>query len=106
MRLFLSAAILAAAAPAAQAQGGEFMSCTATADKGTEKTYYFSALFLAGAWEADRKAFTLNREVEERDISAATVTAACMPPADYDTAITTRNAAMRAAPGTVLSWEG
>jgi hypothetical protein len=109
MHLFLSAAILAAAAlaaPAAQAQGGEFMWCTATADNGTEKTYYFSAFFPAGAWEADRKAFAFKREVEEREISAATVTAACMPPADYDTAIATRNAAMKAAPGTVLSWEG
>ncbi len=66
MGLFLSAAILAATALAAQAQGGEFMWCTATGDKGTEKTYYYSAFFPAGAWEADRKAFAFKREVERR----------------------------------------
>jgi hypothetical protein len=108
MRMLLTAAAFAAAlgAPTAQTQGGEFMWCLATADNGAEKTYYYSAFFPAGAWEKDRKAFAFKREVEEQEISATTVTATCMAPADYDTVVATRNAAMKAAPGTVLSWEG
>jgi hypothetical protein len=105
--LFATAALVAAlSAPSAEAQGGEFMWCAATADNGTEKTYYYSAFFPAGAWEAERKAFAFKREVEEQEISAAEVTATCMPPAEYDAAVATRNAAMQGAPGTVLSWEG
>ena len=109
MRILLSAAALIAsafAAAPAQAQSGEFMWCVATADNGAEKSYYYSAFFPAGAWEAERKAFAFKSEVEDQGISAATVTATCMPPADYDAAVATRNAAMKAAPGTVLSWEG
>jgi hypothetical protein len=108
MRRLLTAAAFAAAlaSPAAQAQGSDFMWCTATADNGAEKTYYYSAFFAAGAWEAERKAFAFKREVEEQEISAVTVTATCVAPADYDTVVATRNAAMKAAPGTVLSWEG
>lgn len=109
MRILLSAAAFLAsvlsAAPA-QAQGGEFMWCVATADNGSEKAYYYSAFFPAGAWETERKAFAFKSEVESEEISAAAVTATCMPPADYDAAVATRNAAMKAAPGTVLSWEG
>jgi hypothetical protein len=104
--LTIAAAATALGAPAAQAQGGEFMWCTATADNGVEKTHYYSAFFAAGAWEADRKAFAFKGEVEEQEISAATVTATCMPPADLDQATASRNAAMKAAPGSVLSWEG
>lgn len=109
MRLLLSsAAVFAAtlASPASHAQGGEYMWCLATADNGTEKTYYYSAFFPAGAWEAERKAFAFKVEVEAQEISAAEVTAMCMPPADYDAAVATRNAAMKSAPGTVMSWEG
>lgn len=109
MRPFLSAAAVftaALAAPSAHAQGGEFMWCGATADNGAVKAYYYSAFFPAGAWEADRKAFAFKREVEEQEISAAEVTAFCMPPADLDMATATRNAAMKSAPGTVLNWEG
>ena len=109
MRLLLSAAAIFAAvftAPSAEAQGGEFMWCGAQADNGTEKTYYYSAFFPAGAWEADRKAFAFKREVEEQEVSAVEVTAYCMPPADPDSATATRNAAMKSAPGTVLNWEG
>ena len=109
MRILLSAAALIAlafAAAPAQAQSGEFMWCVATADNGVEKSYYYSAFFAAGAWEAERKAFAFKSEAEDQEISAATVTATCMPPADYDAAVATRNAAMKAAPGTVLSWEG
>jgi hypothetical protein len=109
MRILLSAAaILAAtlAATPAQAQDGEFMWCVATADNGAEKSYIYPAFFPAGAWEAERKALAFKMEIEDQQVSAAAVTATCLPPADYDTAVATRNAAMKAAPGTVLSWEG
>lgn len=108
MRIRLPAAFLAAlltAAPA-QAQGGEFMWCAATADNGADKTYYYSAFFPAGTWEAERKANAFKSEVEDQEISAAAVTATCMPPAEYDMAVATRNAAMKSAPGTILGWEG
>ena len=109
MRILLSAAAFLAstlAAAPAQAQGGEFMWCQATADNGAEQTHYYSAFFAAGAWEADRKAFAFKSEVEDQEINAASVTAQCMAPADYDTVVAARNAAMKAAPGQVLSWEG
>ncbi len=110
MRLFLSAglAVIAAAAAVApsQAQGGTFMWCAAWADNGAEKTYFYSAFFAAGAWEADRKALAFKSEVEDEEISAAKVTATCMAPVEYDQAVATRNAAMKGAPGTVLSWAG
>ncbi len=107
MRILRSAgvAMLAAAFTAApsQAQGGAFMWCQATADNGAETTTYYSAFFSAGAWEADRKALKFQSEVEDEEISAAKVTARCMAPADYDTVVAARNAAMKAAPGKVLS---
>jgi hypothetical protein len=109
MRLSIAALALAlspfAAAPS-QAQGGEFMWCVAWSDNGAEKTYYYSAFFSAGAWEAERKALAFKSEVADEEISASTVTATCMAPAEYDKAVATRNAAMKAAPGTVLSWAG
>ena len=111
MRVVLSAgaammaASMLAAAPG-QAQGGEFMWCAAWADNGAEKTYYYSGFFAAGAWEADRKALAFKSEVEDAEISAATVKATCMAPAPYDKAVATRNAAMKSAPGTILDWQG
>lgn len=110
MRVILSVAAVMFAmgfggAPA-QAQGGAFMWCQATADNGAETTTYYSAFFSAGAWEADRKAVGFKSEVEDEEISAAKVTAKCMAPADYDTAVAARNAAMKSAPGSVLSWAG
>ena len=82
------------------------MWCVAWSDNGAEKTYYYSAFFSAGAWEAERKALAFKSEVADEEISASTVTATCMAPAEYDKAVATRNAAMKAAPGTVLSWAG
>jgi hypothetical protein len=112
MRMMLSAgaaavAALFATAPA-QAQGGTFMWCAAWTDNGVEKAYFYSAFFAAGVWEADRKALKFKAEVEDQDdeISAAKVTATCMAPAEYDTAVAARNAAMKGAPGKVLSWAG
>jgi hypothetical protein len=111
MRLSLAAGTLALAmasfaAVPAQAQGGAFMWCAAWADNGADKTYYYSAFFSAGAWEAERKALAFKSEVEDAEISAASVNATCMAPAEYDVAVAARNAAMKAAPGTVLSWAG
>jgi hypothetical protein len=110
MRLALAAAIALAAsfgAAPAHAQGGNsFMWCLAWADNGADKTYYYSGFFSAAAWEAEGKARAFKAEVEDAEISAATVSATCMAPAEYDKAIATRNAAMKAGPGTVLSWEG
>lgn len=110
MRLILSAGVAAIAAMFAiapsEAQSGQFMWCAAWADNGAEKTYYYSGFFPAGAWEADRKAAAFKSEVEGAEISASNVTATCMAPAPYDTAIAARNAAMKGAPGTVLGWEG
>lgn len=88
------------------AQGGEFMWCQATADNGSESTTYYSAFFAAGAWQAEAKAKAFKSFVEDEEISASTVTATCMAPADYDKAVATRNAAMKAAPGEVTSWAG
>lgn len=109
MRLSLAALALAlsslAAAPS-QAQGGEFMWCVAWSDNGAEKEYYYSAFFAAGAWEAERKALAFKSVVADEEISASTVSATCMAPAEYDKAVATRNAAMKAAPGTMLSWAG
>jgi hypothetical protein len=116
MGLALGAAVLAAAVSAApaQAQGGEFMWCMAWTDSetGADKSYYYySAFFAAGAWEADRKAFAFKNfaaksAVGDTEISPPTLKATCMAPASYDTAVATRNAAMKAGPGKVLSWEG
>ncbi len=88
------------------AQDGAFMWCQATAGNGSETTTYYSALFPAGAHQAEAKARAFKSEAEEAEISAAAVVAKCMAPADYDTAVAARNAAMRAAPGEVLNWEG
>lgn len=110
MRLFLaaSAILLAtstfAAAPARAQQGGTYMWCTAWTEAPAEKAYYYSAFFAAGAWEAERKAFAFKVEIEKT--SASKVKATCMAPAEYDMAVATRNATMKGAPGTVLSWAG
>lgn len=92
------------AVPAQAQQGGTYMWCTAWTEGDAEKAYYYSAFFAAGAWEADRKAFAFKVEVEKA--SASKVKATCMPPAEYDMAVATRNAAMKGAPGKVLSWAG
>jgi hypothetical protein len=109
MRLSLAALALAlcsfAAAPS-QAQSGEFMWCMAWTDNGADKAYYYSAFFPAGAWETERKALAFKSEVADEEISASTVSATCMAPAEYDKAVAMRNAAMKAAPGTVTSWAG
>ena len=110
MRILMSAgaAALAAmlvAAPS-QAQGGAVMWCQATADNGADTTTYYSALFSAGTQEAERKAADFKSEVEDEEISAASVTAKCMASADYNAALAARNAAMKTAPGRVLAWEG
>ena len=112
MRFVLSAgvAMIAAsvfiAAPGQAQQGGEYMWCAAWADNGAEKTYFYSGFFAAGAWEADRKALAFKSEVEDEEISAGTLKATCMAPAAYDTAVASRNAAMKGAPGKILSWAG
>lgn len=112
MRVAISTGAIALAfslftvAPGQAQQGGEFMWCAAWADNGAEKEYFYSGFFAAGAWEAERKALEFKSEVEDAEISAATVKATCMAPAAYDKAVATRNAAMKSAPGTVLSWEG
>ena len=111
MRLSLAVAIALAmtsfaAAPSQAQGGGAFMWCMAWTDNGADKTYYYSGFFSAGAWEAERKALKFKSEVEDDEISATKVTATCMEPADYDKAVAVRNAAMKAAPGKVLSWEG
>lgn len=109
--LAASAAIVAlvlsfAAAPVQAQQGGTFMWCQATSTNGSESSVYYSAFFAAGAWEAERKANAFKAEIEDEEISAASVTAKCRAPVDYDAAVAARNAAMKAAPGKVLSWEG
>ncbi|HPI50479.1 MAG TPA: hypothetical protein PLH23_19565 [Hyphomonadaceae bacterium] len=110
MRLFIaaSAILLAAsafaAAPARAQQGGMYMWCTAWTEAPAEKAYFYSAFFAAGAWEAERKAFAFKVEIEKT--SASKVKTTCMPPAEYDMAVATRNAAMKGAPGKVLSWAG
>jgi len=111
MRIVLSAgvAIVAAAtltAAPSQAQSGSFMWCQATADNGAESTTYYSAFFSAAAYQAETKAKAFKSEIEDEEISAATVTANCTVSADYDAAVASRNAAMKAAPGKVVGWEG
>ena len=93
-----------AAGPAQAQQGGTYMWCTAWTDGAAAKTFYYSAFFAAGAWEDERKALAFKVEVEK--VSASKVKATCMPPAEYDMAVATRNAAMKGAPGQVLSWAG
>lgn len=110
MRVVLSVGMpmLAAAFFAApvRAQDGAFMWCQATADNGAETTTYYSAFFPAGAHQAEAKARAFKSEVEDEEISAASVVAKCMTPADYESSVAARNAAMKAVPGKVLSWEG
>jgi hypothetical protein len=106
--LFAGAAMLVAALAATpvQAQNRAFMWCEAIAGNGLETTNYYSAIFSAGANQADAKARAFKSEVEEEQISAAAVAAKCMAHVDYDAAVEARDAAMKAAPGEVLTWEG
>ncbi len=110
MRIALAAGAVAlatsafAVVPAQAQQGGTYMWCTAWTEGATDKAYYYSAFFAAGAWEAERKALKFKAEVEK--VSAAKVKATCMAPAEYDMAVATRNAAMKGAPGEVLGWAG
>ena len=110
MRFLLSAgfaAIVAATVTTpAQAQGGTFMWCVAWTDTGTEKAYYYSGFFAAGAWEAERKAIAFKSKAAGEGVSVSTLKATCMPPAEYETAVATRIAAMKSAPGKILGWEG
>lgn len=111
MRVAISAGVLALAITAfavapVQAQGGSFMWCQATADNGADSTTYYSAFFAAQAYQADAKAKAFKSEVEDEEISASSVTAKCTLSADYDAAVASRNAAMIAAPGKVIEWEG
>ncbi len=100
----LTASIFSAAL--AQAQGGSFMWCMAWTENDAEKAYFYSAFFSAGAWEAERKALAFKNEVEGKESGGAMVKTTCMAPAEYDKAVATRNAAMKAGPGKVLSWAG
>lgn len=93
-----------AAAPAQARQGGAFMWCTAWTEAPTDKAYFYSGFFAAEAWQADRKAFAFKVDVEKAH--AVKVKSTCMPPADYNAAVATRNAAMKSAPGKILTWEG
>lgn len=108
MRLTIAAILLAAslfaAMPAQARQGGTFMWCTAWTEVETGKTFFYSAFFPAGAWEADRKALAFKNHVEKAN--AIKVKATCMAPAAYEAAVATRNAAMKGAPGKILAWEG
>lgn len=82
------------------------MWCQATAVNGAETTAYYSAFFSAAAHQTEVKARAFKSEVQGSVAAAATVTAKCMTPASYDEVVAARNAAMKAAPGKVLSWEG
>lgn len=110
MRTIITAATIlfatatSGAMPAQAQQGGTYMWCAAWTEAPADKAYFYSAFFPAAAWESDRKAFAFKVEVEK--VSPVNVKATCMPPAEYDAAVATRNAAMKGAPGTVLSWAG
>jgi len=111
MRIVFSAAVVVIAASMlsaapSQAQGGSFMWCQAAADNGADTTTYYSAFFSAAAYQTETRAKAFKSEVEDEEISAASVTAKCTLGADYDAVVAGRNAATKAAPGKVLSWEG
>lgn len=94
------------AAMPAQAQGGAFMWCHAAAVKDGKTSNFYSAFFSAAAWQAERKALGFVAELKKSEAAGAEVTAKCMDPTDYDAVVAARNAAMKAAPGKVVSWEG
>lgn len=108
MRIALAAIVLATSAftamPAQAQPGGMYMWCMAWTEGEGAKSYFYSGFFAAGAWEADRKALAFKNHVEKSN--PAKVKTTCMKPAEYDLAVGTRNAAMKAGPGTILSWEG
>lgn len=111
MRLTIAAGTLLLAisaitvAPAQARQGGTFMWCTAWTEAATDKAYFYSGFFAAEAWQAERKAFAFKVDVEKAH-AGIKVKSTCMPPADHNAAVATRNAAMKAAPGKILNWEG
>ena len=78
----------------------------ATANNSADTTTKHCACFSAGAWEADRKARGFKPKVADEETSAAKGTAWCMDPARYDSVGAARNAATKAAPDIVLTWEG
>lgn len=108
MRLIITTAFALAPmlAMPAHAQGGAFMWCQATAEKDGKTSHFYSAFFSAAAWQAERKALGFATELKKSEAAGAEVVAKCMEPADYDAVVAARNAAMKAAPGKVLSWEG
>jgi hypothetical protein len=111
MRINLSAAMAALAASVfavapSFAQDGPTMWCQATADNGADASVYYSAFFSAGAHEAEVKARRFKVAAADEEISASAVTAKCTSAPNYEQAVATRNAAMKTAPGKVLSWEG
>lgn len=102
----LALAVSIVAAAPGFAQDGPTMWCQASADNGAETTVYYSAFFSAQSYEAVAKAGKFKAEAAEAEESAATVTAKCTAAAGYDQAVAGRNAAMKAAPGTVIDWAG
>jgi hypothetical protein len=81
--------------------------CQATVGGARDKITYYSGFYSAGPDQAEAKAKAKARafksELEDMELSALAVSAKCMALADYDTAVTSRDAAMRAAPGEVLN---
>lgn len=95
--------VVAFAATPVQAQDGAFMWCQATVGGARDKITYYSGFYSAGPDQAEVKARAFKSEVEDMELSALAVSAKCMALADYDTAVASRDAAMRAAPGEVLN---
>ena len=107
VRSFLSVGVamlvVAFAATPVQAQDGAFMWCQATVGGARDKITYYSGFYSAGPDQAEAKARAFKSEVEDMELSALAVSAKCMALADYDTAVASRDAAMRVAPGEVLN---
>lgn len=101
----IALAVAVSAAPV-YAQDGPTMWCQATADNGADSTVYYSAFFAGQSGQAEQKARAFKSVAEDEEVSAASVTAKCTAAKDYDEAVATRNAAMKAAPGAILDWAG
>ena len=97
--------VVAFAATPVQAQDGAFMWSQATVGGARDKITYYSGFYSAGPdqAEAKAKARAFKSELEDMELSALAVSAKCMALADYDTAVASRDTAMRAAPGEVLN---
>lgn len=112
MRIALAAAAIVVATsafngvPAQAQQGGTFMWCTAWTEKEANRAYFYSAFFAAGSWETERRALSFKLAVQTKEAGVGVVKATCMEPEEYDRAVAMRNAAMKAAPGKIISWEG